>query len=115
VKAHEDHHLVSHSPIPNNDCPIDDQRSPWPDALVYNGGQVVAADNGCFGHFRGTNSHIKHACMKDSRMDFPGRQRVDVKVATPVLGSSFITSHSGIDQQRTCETGGGPVQHQCRD
>lgn len=55
--------------------------------LVYNGGQVVAANNECFGHVGCTHAHIKRAGMKDSRMDFPGRQCADVKVTSPTLDS----------------------------
>jgi hypothetical protein len=60
---------------------------------VYNGCQVVAADNGRFDHIGSTQAHVKHAGMKDSRMDFPGRQRADMKIASPTLdlSSSQIT------------------------
>jgi hypothetical protein len=56
---------------------------------MYHGGQVVTADNGCFGHIGCTHAHIKRAGMKDSRMDFPGRQRADVNVASPMLDPSL--------------------------
>jgi len=35
-----------------------------------------------------TLGHIKRAGMKHSGMNFPGRQRADVKVASPVLDPS---------------------------
>jgi hypothetical protein len=64
---------------------------------VYNSGQVVAADNWCFGNIGCTHAHIKRTRMKDSRMDFPGRQRADVKVASPMLDPSSKIA-LGIDR-----------------
>ena len=51
--AYKDCHLASRLPIPHNDCcfPLDCERTLRPRVFVYNCGQMVAADDRCFGRY----------------------------------------------------------------